>query len=176
MTLKNHSTTTRDRNLQLRHTVSIGLFELSILELSSSLHRENSENAKPWMPKLLAISNPTHCASRFCPSLIHGLCPFFASNSRFMRPFQAALDTPLDSPFSATLSVHGLHFTVCATWKCDFSCDLYPFFYGFRGDVGCDFASAVRFQIVVRFEIAQRFRFAIWASKCQTEVRTCIIF
>ena len=41
------------------------------------------------------------------PSLIHGLCAFFASNSRFMRLFQAALDTPLDSPFSATLSVHG---------------------------------------------------------------------
>ena len=48
------------------------------------------------------------------PSLIHGLCAFFASNSRFMRLFQAALDTPLDSPFSATLSVHGLHFMVCA--------------------------------------------------------------
>ena len=48
------------------------------------------------------------------PSLIHGLCAFFASNSRFMRLFQALLDTPLDSPFSATLSVHGLHFTVCA--------------------------------------------------------------
>ena len=31
-----------------------------------------------------------------------------------MRLFQAPLDTPLDSPFSATLSVHGLHFTVCA--------------------------------------------------------------
>ena len=31
-----------------------------------------------------------------------------------MRLFKAALDTPLDSPFSATLSVHGLHFTVCA--------------------------------------------------------------
>ena len=29
-----------------------------------------------------------------------------------MRLFQAALDTPRDSPFSATLSVHGLHFTV----------------------------------------------------------------
>ena len=38
----------------------------------------------------------------------YGLCVFFASNSRFMRLFQAALDTPLDSPFSATLSVHGL--------------------------------------------------------------------
>ena len=46
------------------------------------------------------------------PSLIHGLCAFFASNSRFMRLFQAALDTCLDSPFSASLSVHGLHFTV----------------------------------------------------------------
>ena len=31
-----------------------------------------------------------------------------------MRLFQAALDTRLDNPFSATLSVHGLHFTVCA--------------------------------------------------------------
>ena len=48
------------------------------------------------------------------PFLIHGLCPFFASNSRFMRLFQAALNTPLDSPFSASLSIHGLHFTVCA--------------------------------------------------------------
>ena len=54
------------------------------------------------------------CTSRFSPSLIHGLCAFFASNSRFMRLFQAALDTRLDSPFSATLSVHGLHFTFCA--------------------------------------------------------------
>ena len=31
-----------------------------------------------------------------------------------MHLCQAALDTPLDSPLSATLSVHGLHFTVCA--------------------------------------------------------------
>ena len=31
-----------------------------------------------------------------------------------MRLFQAPLDTPLDSPFFAHLSVHGLHFTVCA--------------------------------------------------------------
>ena len=29
-----------------------------------------------------------------------------------MRLLQGALDTPLDIPFSATLSVHGLHFTV----------------------------------------------------------------
>ena len=36
-----------------------------------------------------------------------------------MRLFQAALDTPLDSPFSATLSVHGLHFTVCAPSNLD---------------------------------------------------------
>ena len=49
-----------------------------------------------------------------CPSLIHGLCAFFASSSQFVRLFQAALDAPLDSPFSVTLSVHGLHFTVCA--------------------------------------------------------------
>ena len=34
-----------------------------------------------------------------------------------MRLFEAALDAPLDSPFSATLSVHGLHFTVCAPSK-----------------------------------------------------------
>ena len=57
------------------------------------------------------------CTSQFSPSLIHGLCAFFASNSGFMRLFQSALDTPLDSPFSATLSVHGLHFTVCAPSK-----------------------------------------------------------
>ena len=31
-----------------------------------------------------------------------------------MRLFQAALDTCLDSPFFASLSVHGLHFTVYA--------------------------------------------------------------
>ena len=35
-------------------------------------------------------------------------------NSRFMRLFQAALDTCLGSPFFASLSVHGLHFTVYA--------------------------------------------------------------
>ena len=46
--------------------------------------------------------------------VIHGLCTFFASNSRFMRLFPAALDTPLDSPFSTTLSVHGLHFMLYA--------------------------------------------------------------
>ena len=51
------------------------------------------------------------------PSLVQGLRPFFASNSRFMRLFQGALDTPLDSPFSTTLSVHGLHFTDCAPSK-----------------------------------------------------------
>ena len=48
------------------------------------------------------------------PSLIHGLCAFFASNSRFMHLFQAPLGTCLDSPFFASLSVHGLHFTVYA--------------------------------------------------------------
>ena len=48
------------------------------------------------------------------PALIRGLCAFFASNSRFVRLFQAALDTCLDSPFFASLSVHGLHFTVYA--------------------------------------------------------------
>ena len=34
-----------------------------------------------------------------------------------MRLFQAALDTPRDSPFSATLSVHDLRFTVYAPSK-----------------------------------------------------------
>ena len=50
------------------------------------------------------------------PSLITNsrFVHLFASNSRFMRLLQAALDTCFDSPFSATLSVHGLHFTVCA--------------------------------------------------------------
>ena len=51
--------------------------------------------------------------------------PFFASNSRCMRLFQAALDTPLDSPFSATLSVHGLHFTVYAPSSNSF-CSIMP--------------------------------------------------
>ena len=52
--------------------------------------------------------------SRFSPSLIHCLCAIFASNSRFMRLFQAPFDTSLDSPLLARLSVHGLHFTVHA--------------------------------------------------------------
>ena len=34
-----------------------------------------------------------------------------------MRLFQAALDTPLDRPFFASLSVRGLHFTVYAPSK-----------------------------------------------------------
>ena len=42
----------------------------------------------------------------FSPSLIHGLCAFFASNSRFVRLSQAALDTPF---FSAS------QFTVCTS-------------------------------------------------------------
>ena len=62
------------------------------------------------------------------PSLIHGLCAFFASNSQFMRTFQAALDTCLDSPFFASLSVHGLHFTVYApsttAWRISVLCFL----------------------------------------------------
>ena len=56
----------------------------------------------------------TVCTSRLSPSLIHGLCATFASDSRFMRPFQAALDNCVDSPFFASLSVHGLHFPVYA--------------------------------------------------------------
>ena len=44
------------------------------------------------------------------PSLIHGLCAIFASNSRFMRLFQAALDTLLDSPFPPPSQ-----FTVCTS-------------------------------------------------------------
>ena len=51
--------------------------------------------------------------------VIHGLCAFFASNSRFMRLFQAAFDTCLDSPFFASLSVHGLHFMVYAPKRCN---------------------------------------------------------
>ena len=35
-----------------------------------------------------------------------------------MRLFQAPLDTCLDSPFFAGLSVHGLHFTVYALSTC----------------------------------------------------------
>ena len=58
------------------------------------------------------------------PSLIHGLCAIFASNSRFMRHFQAALDTCLGSPLLACLSVHGLHFTVYAPSNYDFHRDI----------------------------------------------------
>ena len=36
---------------------------------------------------------------------------FFASNSRFTRLFQPPVDTCFGSPFFASLSVHGLHFT-----------------------------------------------------------------
>ena len=57
------------------------------------------------MPKL------TVCTSRLSASLVHGLCAFFASHSRFMRLSQAPLDSCLGSPFLASLSVHGLHFT-----------------------------------------------------------------
>ena len=39
---------------------------------------------------------------------------FFASNSRFMRLLQAPLKSCLGSPFFASLSTHGLHFTVYA--------------------------------------------------------------
>ena len=48
------------------------------------------------------------------PSQIHGLCATFASISLFMRLLQAPLDTCLGSPFFASLSVHGLQFTVYA--------------------------------------------------------------
>ena len=51
--------------------------------------------------------------SEFSPSLIHGLCSIFASNSWFMRLFQAR-DTCHGSSLFASLSVHGLHFTVYA--------------------------------------------------------------
>ena len=53
----------------------------------------------------------TVCTSRFGPSLIHGLCAIFASKSRFMRLFQAALDTCLDNPPSLPAS----QFTVCTS-------------------------------------------------------------
>ena len=63
------------------------------------------------------------------PSLIHGLCAFFASNSRLMRLFQAALDTPgpLDSP-SATLTLssrfalHGLRAFDADPQEAKFAC------------------------------------------------------
>ena len=70
------------------------------------------------------------------PSLIHGLCAFFASNSRFMRLFQAALDTCLGSPFFASLSIHGLHFTVYAPSKL-FLKSIYRNKFGHNGSVRC---------------------------------------
>ena len=75
--------------------------------------------------------------SRFSPSLIHGLCAFFAPNSGFMRLFQAALDTPLNNPFSATLSVHGLRLRVS---KFSFKLSVSVFILEFRRPfVTCDF-------------------------------------
>ena len=50
------------------------------------------------------MPNSRICTSRFGPSPIHVLCAFFASNSRFVRLFQAALDTPLDNPSLPPLS------------------------------------------------------------------------
>ena len=44
------------------------------------------------------------------PSLIHGLCVFFASNSRFTRLFQAALDNLATAP-----SPPPSQFTVCTS-------------------------------------------------------------
>ena len=46
------------------------------------------------------------------PSLIHGLCAIFASNSQLMHLFQAPLDTCLDSPLlcqplSSRFALHG---------------------------------------------------------------------
>ena len=60
----------------------------------------------------------SRCALHGLAFLIRGLCACFASYSRFMRLLQAALDTCLDSPSSATLSVHGLRFAVCAPSSC----------------------------------------------------------
>ena len=73
----------------------------------------------PFWPKEVYLgsfrsANRTLATPEFSPSLIHGLCVIFASNSRFMCLFQAPLDTCLDSPLLASLSVHDLHFTVHA--------------------------------------------------------------
>ena len=49
------------------------------------------------------------------PPLIHGLCTFFASNLHGLCAFFRPLFTPVSTaPFFASLSVHGLRFTVCA--------------------------------------------------------------
>ena len=62
------------------------------------------------------------------PSLIHGLCAIFASNSRYMRLFQAPLDTCLDSPvlcqpLSSRCTLHGLctlerRSSIAIPWPC----------------------------------------------------------
>ena len=53
-----------------------------------------------WNTGVLEVESAsfTVCTSRFSPSLIHDLYAIFASNSRFMCLFQAALDTCLDGP------------------------------------------------------------------------------
>ena len=119
----------KDFSMELRKTclVLAQMFAFEALQLP--LWTETLPNLKGaqtmkctlWteIPEFSRLKVPN---SRFA---LHGLgppkftvcAPFFSSNSRFMRLFQGALDTPLDSPFSATLSVHGLHFTVCAPLK-----------------------------------------------------------
>ena len=64
--------------------------------------------------------------SRFA---LHGLCALFVSNSRFVRLLQAARDTCLDSPFFASLSVHGVHLRWLKKYECHETSrkDLKPF-------------------------------------------------
>ena len=51
------------------------------------------------------------------PSLIHGLCAVFAFTSRLMSLLRPLLTPVSTAPFFASLSFHGLHFTVHAPSK-----------------------------------------------------------
>ena len=70
-----------------------------------------TETLKFWR---LKVANSAVSTSRFSSSLIRGWCAIFISNSRFMRLFQVALNTSLDSPLvcqplSSRFALHGLH-------------------------------------------------------------------
>ena len=64
------------------------------------------------------------------PSLIHGLCAFFASNSRFFAPFSGpsrhlSRQPLLCQPLSSRFALHGLRALEVGFWQNEFSSDFY---------------------------------------------------
>ena len=97
-----------------------------------------------------------------------------------MRPFQAALDTPLDSPFSATLSVHGLRFTVCTPSKFYFKCYVIllrsplPVFEGFLEYPSLQLNRVHHFEICDRHGRPQNARLMIKSGDCTSSTYVAI--